>query len=72
MHPFSQILSFRGRIWGLAVALEREGLRLWLSEGSARWPRELPGGGGGGGSGLDAARGPSEFSQQDLHVQLHL
>ena len=75
MHPFSQILSFPGKDLGPAGPLEREGGG-YGAEGSARRPWELPDsvGGVGGGSSpvLDAVRGGSGFSQQDLHVQLHL
>lgn len=72
MHPFSQILSFfQGKDLGPCRSLGARRLRLEFSEGSARRPRELPGGGGGS-RGLDAVRGVSGFSQQDLHVQLHL
>lgn len=72
MHPFSQILSFfRGKDLGPCDRLGARRRRLGLSEGSARWPRELPGGSGCF-PGLDAVKGTRGFSQQDLHVQLHL
>lgn len=74
MHPFSQILSFfQGKKdLGPCRRLGARRRRLGFLEGSARWPRELPGGSRGGSPGLDAVRGVSGFSQQDLHVQLHL
>lgn len=73
MHPFSQSLSFfPGKDLGPCGRLGARKRRFRLSEGSALWPRELPGVGGGSSPGLDAVRETSGFSQQDLHVQLHL
>lgn len=69
---FLKILSSRDKNLGPLKAPRCWEAATGLSEGCAQWPWELPGSGGGGSPGLDAVRGASRFSQQDLHVQLHL